>query len=77
MNTVTQNTSTLPNSQINLPMCEQHALGFSKEIWEGELGLPTSHMSIQMWSGVFGAYDQCRHHNHTSLIVTVGIQVIN
>ena len=63
MNTVNQNTSSLPNSQISPPMCVQHALGFSKEIWEGELGLHTSCRYEQMWSGVFGAYDQCHHLN--------------
>jgi len=63
MNTVNQNTSSLPNSQISPPMCVQHALGFSKEIWEGELDLHTSYRYEQMWSGVFGAYDQCHHLN--------------
>lgn len=36
---------------------------FSKEIWEGKLGLHTSYRYEQIWSGVFSTYDQCRHLN--------------
>ena len=55
--------NTTTEGQISPPMCVQHAQGFSKEIWEGKLGLPTSYKFVQMWSGVFSAYDQCRHLN--------------
>ena len=55
--------NTTTEGQISPPMCVQHAQGFSKEIWESKLGLPTSYKFVQMWSGVFSAYDQCRHLN--------------
>ena len=55
--------NTTTEGQINPPMCVQHAQGFSKEIWEGEFGLPTSYKFVQMWSGVFSAYDQCHYLN--------------
>ena len=45
--------NTTTEGQISPPMCVQHAQGFSKEIWESKLGLPTSYKFVLMFPAAY------------------------